>query len=265
MHFLKKLFRKKDEEAIFLDCYTYLPYVYENAKINYAYKHIPDWWKNTPKFNKDKSEATIKNCLGLKEYFRTGIVIPAWFGLQLKIHPLNDPEGITYSYKSSTDYFKDISHSENQFSLLAEKNKINFKMHSPWFIKCKESVNFIWSHPLYNLSKHTEKNFDIMPGVVNYKYQYDTNINAIITLENDVEKFLEIEPLTPLVMIHPLTDRKIKFRYHLVSEEEWFQQNSIQYFLFDNTGEEISRLYQNKVKLKNKLDSIECPYNRDKK
>ena len=245
MNFIKKLFKKEDD--IVLDCYTYLPYVYETAKINYAYKYIPDWWKKTPKITTDTNEASIKNCLGLKEYFKTGIVIPAWFGLQLKIHPLNHPEKMTYSYQSSTDHFKDISHSISQFSLFADHNKVNFKMHSPWLIKCEEPINFVWSHPLYSLSTQTDKNFDIMPAVVNYKYQHDTNINAVITQEEDHEKYLEIEPLNPLIIMHPMSDRRVKFRYHLVSQEEWFQKNSIQYYVFDNTAEEISRFYQNKV------------------
>lgn len=263
MNFLKNLFKKKEDEII-LDCYTYLPYVYETAKINYAYKFIPDWWKNTPKFTSDNTDASIKNCLGLKEYFRKGIVIPSWFGLQLKIHPLNHLEGMTYSYQSSTSYFKDISHSTEQFSLLASNNKVNFKIHSPWLIKSNDTTNFIWSHPLYHLNKFTDSNFDVMPAVVNYKYQHDTHINTIITQEEDTESFIEIEPLTPLVMIHPLSDKKIKFRYHLLSEEEWYQKNSTEYYMFSNTARETSNFYRNKKNLKEKIESIECPHSRNK-
>ena len=267
MNFFKNIFKPKEDDII-LDCYTYLTYVYETAKIDHAYKFIPTWWKDTPKFINNKSEASIKNCLALKEYFKTGIVIPAWFGLQLKIHPLNQPEGMTYSYQASTSYFKDISHPMSQYSLFAEHNKVNFKMHSPWMIKCQEPINFVWSHPLYSLSKLSDKNFDIMPAVVNYKYQHDTNINAILTQEKETETNLEIEPLSPLVMIHPMSDRRVTFRYHLVSEEEWYQKNSIQQYVFDNTVDDVSKMYQNKKKIKNKIDNIDniqCPFHGEKK
>ena len=266
MNFFKNIFKTK-EEHIILDCYTYLPYVYETAKIDHAYKFIPNWWKDTPKFI-NKSDASIKNCLALKEYFKTGIVIPAWFGLQLKIHPLNHPEEMTYSYQASTNYFEDISHPIAQYSLFAEHNKVNFKMHSPWMIKCQEPINFVWSHPLYNLSKLSGKNFDVMPAVVNYKYQHDTNINAILTQEKEAETNLEIEPLSPLVMIHPMSDRRVTFRYHLVTKEEWYQKNSTQHYVFDNTAEDISNMYQNKKRVKNKMEKIdntECPFHGGKK
>lgn len=266
MNFLKKIFNhiNRDKDII-LDCYTYLPYVYETAKINYAYKYIPDWWKNTPKFTTETNEASIKNCLGIKEYYKTGIVIPAWFGLQLKIYPLNHPEGITYSYKSSTEHFKDISHSTSQFPLFAGKNKINFKIESPWLIKCNELINFTWTHPLYNLSHATDKNFDLMPAVINFRHQYDSNINYIITQENDVEKTIEIEPLSPLVIMHPMSNKRISFRYHLVTKEEWNHHNNLHYYIFRNTAEEVASGYQNKKKLQKKIENINCPYSGDTK
>jgi len=57
MNFFKNIFKTK-EEHIILDCYTYLPYVYETAKIDHAYKFIPNWWKDTPKFI-NKSDADL--------------------------------------------------------------------------------------------------------------------------------------------------------------------------------------------------------------
>lgn len=268
MKLFKKIFNNNDD--IILDCYTYLPYVYETAKINHAYKHIPDWWKNTPKFTTEtvetsESVATIKNCLGIKEYYKTGIVIPAWFSLRLKTYPLDSLDEIAYYYESSSEYFRDMSHSKIQYSLLAEKNKINFKIESPWFIKCNEFVNFTWTHPFYNLSNITDKNFDLMPAVINFKYQHDTNINYIITLEKDVEKFLEIDPLTPLVIMHPMSNRGVSFRHHLVSKEEWYQINQLNYYIFGNTAKDESNKYQNKKKLTEKIETIKCPYKGDHK
>lgn len=253
-------FNKRKKNELFLDCYTYLPYVYETAKINHAVKYIPDWWKNTPKYEESENQATIKNCVALKDYFKTGIVIPSWFSLSLTIHSQDFEREESFSFDSSTNHFEEISHPKCQYSLLAGKNKINFKIKSPWLIYCKEPINFVWSHPLYNMVKMTDKNFDIMPAVVNYKYQNATNINAIITKEENDLQMIKIEPLNPLVMMHPMTERKVNLRHHLVSEEEWKQR-------LDLVSEFIhpfldNRLYENRKRIIDKIDSIECPFSK---
>ena len=63
-----KFWRKKDDDII-LDCYTYNPYAYNFAKINYGYHYIPEWWKKTPK-NKGSGNDTIKNCPAIVEYYK---------------------------------------------------------------------------------------------------------------------------------------------------------------------------------------------------
>ena len=79
-------FRKKKNDDIILDCYTYNPYAYNFAKINYGYHYIPEWWKKTPKIV-EKRIATIKNCPAFVEYYTKGIVLPMWCELIIQIKP----------------------------------------------------------------------------------------------------------------------------------------------------------------------------------
>ena len=65
--------RKKNDDVI-LDCYTYNPYVYNFAKINYGYHFLPEWWKKTPK-NRGSGNDTIKNCPAIVEYYKKSIAL----------------------------------------------------------------------------------------------------------------------------------------------------------------------------------------------
>lgn len=266
MNFFKNIFSKKEKDEVVLRCYTYLPYVYETAPIDYSRKFVPEWWKKTPKIN-NKENATIKNCLGLIDYFKTGIVIPSWFGFRMAIHPKNDPENRAYSYSTTNNDFEDISHGQDQFELFANNEKVNLKIFTPWYFECDEPINFIWSDPFYHLGNHV-KNMNLMPAVVNYKYQHDTNINFILTKDEDRDVYIDIPALTPLVMLHPLTDKKIKIENHLLSsKEEWSAKNATQFLIFNNSPEDTSKMYKNKIKLTNQIDSrnSSCPFHKGDK
>jgi hypothetical protein len=62
--------------------------------------------------------------------------------------------------------------------------------------------------------------FCSLPAVVNFKDQHATNLNYFFEYQKD-ESFIKIEPLTPLVMLHPLTEREIEIKNHLVSKHEY--------------------------------------------
>jgi len=68
-------------------------------------------------------------------------------------------------------------------------------------------VTFTMSQPTWS-QRDIMEHLHLLPGVIDFKTQTKTNLNYFITRkDNRVE--LNIEPLTPMAIIHPHTDTKI--------------------------------------------------------
>lgn len=202
------------ERPVQLDCFTSIPHVFDYAKISQNFK--PDWFKKTPALINNGSQQTIKNCAAFSQFYKHGIVIPSWFELELTIGSTRDQ---FWCWESSTDTLQtNYSHSSDQFEGFAKGTGNNVKITSPWAFKTKDDINFLWSQPTWNM-RNTLFNFCVLPGVVEFKKQHATNINLFIEYQQE-KQFCKIPSLNPLVILHPLTEKKIEIKNHLVSENE---------------------------------------------
>ena len=246
-------FKKKE---IVLDCFTTIPYIYDNARINYGIKYMPEWWVNTPRVDGDVP--TIKNCIALTEFYKRGIVIPSWFEMEMTINQMGQELG--YKWESSNqDVRTDDSHNTAQFSKFAEENGANIKLSSPWAFRTDDEVYFSWTQPTWHFRSLLSK-MTILPGVINFKYQHHTNIN-FFAQNKDVAEQCTIPPLTPLVIMHPLTDKKVIIKNHLVSESEYDRMFGLGKLLLKRNGKEWSKFYTSKQKLKDKIKDVNrCPF-----
>jgi hypothetical protein len=247
---------KKTE--VIVDCFTYSSFAYDYAKIDYAVKFIPDWWKETPKvFN---GEATIRNCKGLIDFYKNGLILPSWFEMELNVLRKGDPERFRW-IASNQDVASHGSHSSNQFLGFAEDDGVNLKIQSPWFLKTKEKINFVWSQPTWNLKKFLPQ-VTVLPATVNFYEQHETHINLF--LQNDIhEKKFLIEPKTPLVIMHPMTDKKIKLNHHYVTEKETerISRGIMGLFLVHNAESLMSKAKRkNKFLEKINQSNSKCPF-----
>jgi hypothetical protein len=252
-------FFKKQE--IVLDCFTHLPQVYEYAKIDYANKFIPEWWKET-KGVIQPDTLTIKRCQGFIDFYKTGIIIPSWFELDLTLTKNTDLKSMKL-VSSCDDLSTTGSHHYKQFELFSNNgNRQNIKLQSPWHLKTKENLNFTWSAPIWN-SQDTMFNLALLPAVVNYRYQHSTNINYLFE-RRDIEQKIKIMPQTPLVMLHPHTDKNIVIKNHLVSLEKFMNVNEGIYQMFFNSSlEQKANVYNKKKKIIDQMDEREpkkCPF-----
>jgi len=59
----------------------------------------------------------------------------------------------------------------------------------------------------------------LLPGVLDFKTQSITNLNYFVIRKNEDIEF-NIDPLTPMAIFHPHTERNIIIRHHLVESEE---------------------------------------------
>jgi len=235
------IFKKKE---IVLDCFTADAFVYDNAKINYANKFIPDWWKDTPPVV--QGDRTIRNCRGIIDFYSTGIVIPSWFEMQY--------DGVD-NYLTSCTVDTSGSHPNHQYEGFVGDGK-NMKLHSPWVFRCNRNINFTWTQPTWN-NRDSIDRYTILPAVVNYKYQFHTNISLFMT-NKDQKKGTVIEPLTPLVILHPMTEEKVIIKNHLVDEREYERITGINkiFIGFDSLNEQNKR-----KKFIKRVDELNCPYN----
>ena len=243
-------FRKKKNDDIILDCYTYNPYAYNFAKINYGYHYIPEWWKKTPKLL-EKRIATIKNCPAFVEYYTKGIVLPMWCELIIQIKPKGNEQ--LFTWKSSHKEFGINHHTQEQFKGFSKEDGHNLKMVSPWYIKCKEEISFTYTQPTWN---QRDIIFDLIlqPGVLSFKSNMQTNLNYFFQQKN-TQQDIHIQPLTPMVIMHPISERKVKLRHHFLTSKEDEALSGINSgMLFDIYPENVHK--KNK-KLFEKIDEVD--------
>jgi hypothetical protein len=249
------IFIKKSE--VILDCFTNVGTVYDTAKINNAVHFIPDWWKNTPKVQ--EGWATIKNCKAFKDYYKHGIVIPSWFEMEISFFGEDGPDGKEIGIKYSNDNV-DItkSHNHYQFDKFTQHDGKNLKIMSPWAFRTKEDIKFVWSHPAWN-TRESMSYLSALPGVIDFKYQHHVAINFLMI--QPIEPLsITVEPLEPLVMLHPMTEKRVVIKNHLISDNEYKRLFAIQDLVLKRDVDDEIKEYDKKKSLTKKIEKMSCPF-----
>lgn len=199
-------FKKK---PIVLHCVTNRAEVLEFAPIQRANKFLPKWWKDLPNTarqpNKDHDIPTMKYCTGFVDHYNTGVIIPLWCDLSLRIGAIGSG---AYRYQYSDKCSEIHQHSSIQYGDgFDTENYQHLKLVSPWMFYCEEEIKFLFVEPTWSLIRFPT--LRLLPGLVNYKHQPATNINFMVwRLENDQEILLPF--LEPLCHIAPMSDRPLK-------------------------------------------------------
>ena len=250
-------FVKKNEVVV--DCFTYYQAGFEFTPIDYGSKFIPEWWKKTE--SSSGGVSTIKSCVGLIDYYKNCLVIPSWFEMDLRVYKEGDEKW--WDYEASNQFVDtESSHTRESFKGFSLENGNNVKLTSPWVIQTKDDVKWVWNQPTWNLREHLST-FTILPAVVEFKYQQGTNINLFVINEDNLKNTI-IKPNTPLVCLHPMTDKNIVIKNHLISYEEFIQKKhgASSMFLMRNY-KETSKLYSRKKELvNNKEKNSTCPFHK---
>jgi hypothetical protein len=241
--------------VVYLDCFTYLPYVYDYARIELATKYFPEWLIKTPKYNQD-NVPTIKNCAGVKDYYKKGIVIPSWFEMELNLSKQTSVEGFDYVWSASNkDIDTNFSHSGDEFYGFCLDDGMNIKLTSPWLFKTNKNIDFTWTQPVWNTRNMIEK-LTVLPAVINFYYQHITHINFFTTSPKDIATLaIHIPAKTPLVMLHPMTEKNVVIKNYLTDKKEYDRILGVEKLFLSNTKEQIASIYNRKKKL---IDN--CPY-----
>jgi hypothetical protein len=248
-------------KPLILNCYTSDERVYANAKINYATKFMPDWFKKTPnEITKKNGEVigTIKNCHGITEMYRTAIVIPCWTEFTLDI--LHKDDEAVYRWNTSKNTFKLNNHPQEQYQKFAGKDGTAIKLVSPWKFQCDEEVNFVWHQPTWNMRDILDK-LTLLPATVDYYTQHATEINYFL-VRRDFERKVVLKPLEPLVMLQAMDARRVEIKNHLVTEAEISERFYWGYDLQIATDSRSSRI--ERIALQKRIEYLnsdeDCPF-----
>jgi len=233
-------------KKIVLDCFTTESYVIEYSPIDFAIKHIPDWWKSLPQsYYVEESiskKPTMKYCFGMTEYYKKSIAIPLWSDLQIAIKDNN------FQWQFSDQKTLAICHNAQFQATNFLPTFKHFKICSPWLFKTKEDINWVWSHPAYNYAHSND--LVSLPGITNFLYGHSTNINMMVN--TNVEKNIIANQGKPIGLLTPMSDRKIEIVRHLISHKEFDSLN------FKQTPITFINKYNNIVKRKKQFE--DCPY-----
>lgn len=210
----------KRSKKLVLNCYTHDKNVYQTGKPNYSSKFLPNWWKNLDQFvyhdNNFFPSPTMKNCLGIIQYYSRGIIIPLWCDLAVEI---GERGTIDFRWQYADKKSEGDQHPMHQMGhYLDEREYSHLKLYSPWLFEMSEDISWTWTEPTWNTLKQYD--YKILPAVTEYKSINATHINMLFS-KGENRKRLLIEHGTPMVHLIPITERRIEIKHHLISEQEW--------------------------------------------
>lgn len=211
---------------ITVDCFTSNPMIYHNYRIDKASKFFPEEIKQLPNYVQLKKNhdpvsklmqdiPTVRRCVGLKDLFSYGYILPAWSNISLEI----TESGQIFS-NDSVSYASDTltlqQHDRIQYGSGIYKDRVHVKLLAPWHLSEKTGIKFTWNMCDWNRTD-TADNIRILSGMLDFKYQHQVNVNAFVR-KNCIVSYNTGDPLVHMV---PVTDKKVNFKYHLVNDKDY--------------------------------------------
>jgi len=218
---MKSFINQLLNRPVVLDLYTTRQDVIKYSHPLPASKVHPEWWKALPKEvgrgnNMLGGLRTMKHCLGFTELFKHGIFLPLWTDLEIEVGPIGSGQ--------ARWQFADLRsvlavHPEIQRgSYLPDTHYLHLKLDSSWKAVCNEDVSWLFLQPSWNFEQPERQ---IIPSAaIDFKYQCGTHINMFIprTQQTETLSFAQGQPILHLL---PITERRVEYRTHLITQEEY--------------------------------------------
>lgn len=211
------IFKKR---KLVLDLFTQRQMIFDAAKPKLAPQFYPDWWKELKTELQMGDElfptATMRRCMGFVDHYKHGFVIPMWSDFRIELGPIGDPFFRAQCSDNTTSLGEHPAALRGAY--LPNSHYQHLKMYTPWAAKCKEDVYWKWEQPTW--SYRNPNKIILLPGTIEYKYQYSMNANLMFAREAE-KTLIEIPFQQPLVHVTPLTERDLELRYHMVEGSEY--------------------------------------------
>jgi len=234
--------------VVTLDCFTSNPTAYELSKPNHSAKFVPNWWRTIPPYyfqqNSVFQSPTIKGCEGFKGLYAKGAIVPLWSDLMVEI----GPKGTDYYQWQFSDRCSDIViHTPEQMGNYVDTQSVqHFKLGCPWTFKCDADIKWVWIDPVWN--RLGKNDFTVLPAIVSFnKIALQGNVNLFFYREEN-PKVMKINHGEPIFQLVPLTEKKLKIKHHLVSEQEMQKLHIFEKSVaFYNRYKYVKKLLQRKM------------------
>ena len=214
------LFFHKPKQVV-VDCLTVEPLIKDLFPIQKSNKFYPDWWKLLPNSYTTPHSlnefGTMKGCTGFTDLFKNSLTVPMWSDFKLRVD-----ENKNFAYQFADQKSNLVLHDKEQRQGLMPTHE-HIKFIAPWQLVTKSDIQFVVMQPIWN--QNGLEQFITPPGMVNFKYQHNVNINLFF--QPSVEGDYVFEAGQPVLTIVPITEGVVEFRNHVVSEEEWMKVNNI--------------------------------------
>ena len=202
------------QKPIVLDCFITSEQTVTIAPINHAYKSYPDWWNELQlKPTQNGIEySNMRSCMGMTDFFKNSIHIPMWCDLFIDVM-----EDLEYRWMFSDSGKDGVIHPDYQYGNFLSKGKSgHLKLSSPWALKCKEDIRWVWTQPTYNFPQMFD--VTVLPGNLSFKDTAATHVNLVINTSRPKSTLIPVGQ--PLVSLTPMSGRKVIINRHVVSQEE---------------------------------------------
>jgi hypothetical protein len=213
----------KDNSSITIDCFTSSSVAYEYFPVTPSIEIKPTWWETLPtNFEVNESgtlrqkSATIKKCPGIFNLLKKGFMILNPAELSMEIKNIGGEFKFSYEFVGQNSRGHIDLHDHRQYLGVFNNKYLQAKITLPWLIQEKNGVEFLLSEPTWLMKDPLE--YLIPPGILDFKYQNNINVNLFFELK---ESRIDISPGFPLTQLIPISDKKIKIKNHLISDEEY--------------------------------------------
>ena len=217
------MFLKK--KAVTLRFITNNKSAFRYCKPDKSTKFLPAWWKELARSHDSKEGIPdMTHCAGFLDMYKHSITLPLWSDLKLEIGAIGSGN---YEWSFSDLRSEIVVHAERQRGgLMPDSEYQHLKMHSPWLLECNEDINLAWVEPVYS---NLPSNFKLLTGVTSAKYMPEIHVNFMMKRES-VDTSIKLEVNQPLVHLVPLTEMEIKIEHMLVSDAEFNDKRTVQYY-----------------------------------
>jgi hypothetical protein len=206
---------------IHIDAFTHRRDVIEYAPVVNGIEVIPEWWKKLPKTTCSHEDffptATMKTCVGMRDYYHKSIAMPLWSDIHVDV--LNGE----YRWQFADGVSNAAIHSEAQFNGFLNRAEYgHIKIESPWLLTTKSDLNWIQTQPIYN--RKELKNYSLAQGLLNFKLQHTSNIQMFLDLSTDRQFVI---PFNSIFLFTPLSDKKVVVHRHLITKEQFASKEEL--------------------------------------
>lgn len=200
--------------------YTTREDVFNHARPKKAIDFFPGWVKKLPRPEIDVDpghrllhKVNMKTCSGLTNLYSSGFMVPMWSDLNVEL----GREKYRYQF---ADAISEIGRHDNSQMAGSGFNNTHFhlKLINPWFIYADQNVNILLTAPVWN--DFGTGDIVVAPGILEpHVCPMDLNVNLFFKFKEQTELYSLLLG-QPLLHAIPLTERKIKLNYELVTEKE---------------------------------------------